>query len=120
LVELVEYIVVFGVTVSLSAFSILIVGGSIPVISQSQGRAQFEEILGAASLGALRGNSTLVMTLSGASLSCSQGELHVSTSGSSYSSQVNFPCGFNYSAVSCLCTLVFTRVQGTLQLQVQS
>ncbi|MGD0637585.1 MAG: hypothetical protein ABSA72_06060 [Nitrososphaerales archaeon] len=118
MVELIEYVLVFGLTVSLSAFSVLIFHGSIPPLDQNQAKAQMDEIAGAAGLAALNGNATLVMPLSNVSLSCSQGVLSITAGGSSLSSPVGYPCNFRLDGVSCLCTLVFTRSQDGLMLRV--
>ena len=118
MVELIEYVLVFGLTVSLSAFSILILDGSIPSLDQNQARAQMDEIAGAAGLAALNGNATVVLPLSGATVACSQGVLSLSGGGSSLSSPVGYPCNFRLEGVSCLCTLVFTRSQDGLMLRV--
>ncbi len=118
MVELIEYVLVFGLTVSLSAFSILILNGSIPSLDQNQSKAQMDEVAGAAGLAALDGNATIVLPLSDASLSCSQGVLSLSSGSSNLSSSVGYPCSFHLDGVSCLCTLFFTRSQDGLQLKV--
>lgn len=120
MVELIEYLLVFGVTVSLSAFSLLIIGGSLPIVNQSQARAQLEEITGAAGLAALKGNATLVLPLSNASASCSQGTMSLSSGGSTYSSPVGYGCSFQFKGVSCLCTMVFSRSPAGVVLRVVS
>jgi hypothetical protein len=73
-----------------------------------------EEIEGAANLAAVNGNSTLVIPLSGASLSCSQGAISFSAGASQFSSPVDYPCSFRFEGISCLCTLVFTRSEDGL------
>jgi hypothetical protein len=120
MVEVIEYLLVFGITVSLSVFSILIVGGSMPVLDQSQAKAQMDEIAGAADLAALNGNATVTLPLTGASIACSQGVMTFSSDGQSLSSPVGSPCGFRLTSVSCLCQLFFTQDQGGLELRVQS
>ncbi len=120
MVELIEYVLVFAVTVSLSAFSILILGGSLPIMDQTQAKAQMDEIAGAASLAALNGNATVILPLSGASISCSQGILRFSSGGSNLSTAVGYPCSFNLDGVSCLCTLAFSRGPDGLELKVES
>lgn len=120
LVELIEYVLVFAVTVSLSAFSILILGGSLPIMNQTQAKAQMDEVAGAASLAALDGNSTVILPLSGASISCSQGVLRFSSGGSNLSASVGYPCSFKLDGISCLCTLAFSRAPDGLELKVES
>ncbi|MGA2666158.1 MAG: hypothetical protein ABSF83_14555, partial [Nitrososphaerales archaeon] len=94
-------------------------GGSLPVLSQSQASAQMEEISGAASLAALRGNATVVVTLSDASLSCSEGVIAFSSGSSTLTSQTGDPCDFRFTGVSCLCTLVFSQTEDGLSLKVE-
>jgi|HubBroStandDraft_2_1064218.scaffolds.fasta_scaffold577496_2 hypothetical protein len=119
MVEVIEYLIVFGITVSLSAFSILILGGSLPILDQSQAKAQMDEITGAADLAALKGNTTLILTLSDASLSCSQGVMTFSTGGENLSSSIPSQCNFQFESVTCLCKLVFfTHHQGEVGLRV--
>jgi len=118
MVELIEYVLVFGLTVSLSAFSILILSGSIPSLDQNQAKAQMDEMAGAAGLAALNGNATVVVPLSDATIACSQGTLSLSAGGSNLSSPIGYPCSFRLDGVSCLCTLVFTRSQDGLLLKV--
>jgi len=120
MVEVIEYLLVFGITVSLSAFSILIVGGSLPILDQSQAKAQMDQIAGAADLAALKGNATVILPLSDASIACSRGVMTFSSSGQSLSSPVGSPCGFRLTSVSCLCKLVFTQDRGELELMVES
>ena len=120
MVELIEYILVFGLTVSLSAFSFLILGGSMPVLDQSQAKAQMDEITNAARLAALQGNSTLVLALSDASASCQQGVVSYTGGGSTLSTAVGFPCSFQFQGVSGLCTLDFSRSEGVVNLRVAS
>jgi hypothetical protein len=118
MVELIEYFLVFGLTVSLSAFSVLVFDGAIPVLDQNQAKAQMDEIAGAANLAALKGNASVVLPLSDASLACSQGVIHFSSGTASYSSQTGYPCDFQLTGVSCLCTLVFTQSQDGVELKV--
>ncbi|MDA4114325.1 MAG: hypothetical protein OK474_09785 [Thaumarchaeota archaeon] len=119
MVEVIEYLLVFGITVSLSAFSVLILGGSLPILGQSQAKAQMDEITAAADLAALKGNTTLILPLSDASLSCSQGVMTFSSGGQSLSSSIASPCSFQFKSVTCLCKLVFfAQDQGEVGLRV--
>ena len=120
MVELVEYILVFGVTVSLSVFSVVILTGSSPLIGQSQTKAELDEIAGAASLAALRGNTTLVIPLAGTSVECSQGIVSISSGSSSFSSPIGYPCDFRLDGMNCLCTLSFTRSGNGVDVKVVS
>jgi len=121
MVEVIEYILVFGITISLSAFSILILGGSLPILDQSQAKAQMDEITAAADLAALKGNTTLILPLSDASIACAQGVMTFSSGGQSFSSPIASHCSFQFRSVSCLCKLdFFTPHQGDVELRVDS
>jgi hypothetical protein len=120
MVEVIEYLLVLGITVSLSAFSILILSGSLPILNKSQAKADMDEITGAASLAALKGNTTLILPLSNASISCSQSMVTFSSGGSTYSSSISFPCNFQIDGVSCLCKLLFVRSNDGVELRVIS
>ena len=118
MVEILEYVLVFAVTASISGFSVVILSGSLPILGQSQVHAQLDEISGAAGLAELKGNSSVVLPLSNASISCSGGVVSLSSGGSDYSTNVGYPCHFGFTGLTCLCTLTFTRGEGELQLKV--
>ncbi len=120
MVEILEYVLVFGITALLSGFSVLVVQGSLPVLHQTQNGAEFDELTGAATSAYVEGNSTVVVPLSDASVGCSQGIMTFSSGGLNYTSHVGFACSFAYSGVSCLCKLVFSRNSDVLGLQVEN
>ena len=119
-VEILEYVLVFAITALLAGFSVIVVQGSLPVLHQTQGGAEFDELTGAASSSEVEGNATVVVPLSDASIGCSQGVLSFSSGGLNYTSQVGYPCSFAYSGLSCLCRLVFSRDSDVVGLQVKS
>jgi hypothetical protein len=109
LVELVEYLLVFGVTTIVAAFSVLVFGGFVPTIHQTQDQSELDQIAGAAALAAENGTATVVLPLTGATIQCSDGMIQLSTGGFSYSSAIGASCGFSDSGLNGLCKLVFTR-----------
>ena len=120
MVEILEYILVFAITALLGGFSVLVVQGALPVLHQTQGAAEFDELTGAASSAAIEGSATVVIPLSNASIGCSQGTMVFSSGGLSYRSPLEYPCSFAYSGLSCLCRLVFSRNSDVVGLQVES
>ncbi|MDA4122960.1 MAG: hypothetical protein OK456_07265 [Thaumarchaeota archaeon] len=120
MVEILEYALVFAVTSVLAGASILVVQGALPILHQTQGHAEFDELDGAAASAALRGNDTIVMPLAGASIACTVGVLDFSTGGLNYSSSLGYPCSFSYSGLTCTCQLVFTRESMGISLEVLS
>lgn len=109
MVELIEYLLVFGVTVSLAGFSIVVLGGFLPTLHQTQGQAQLDQIAGAAGLAAQNGSAALVLTMDNASIVCSGGTVRLTTEGSTYSASIGASCSFTASDLNGVCKLVFTR-----------
>lgn len=109
MVEILEYIVVFAVTAAVAGFSIFVFGGSVPQIHTAQGESEVSQVAGAVDLAAADGNSSLSLTLSNASLSCSQGSVDLTMGGQTYSSSVASACSFTITGLSCTCDLSFTR-----------
>jgi hypothetical protein len=119
-VEILEYILVFAITAMMAGFSVVVVQGTLPVLHQTQGGAEFDELSGAASSAAVEGSATVVIPLSNATIGCSQGVIAFTSGGLTYTSQLGYPCSFAYSGVSCLCELVFSRDSNVVGLQVKS
>jgi len=119
MVEIIEYALVFGITALMAGFSVVVVQGSLPVLHQTQGQAEFDELRGAAGSAAIQGSATVVLTLSNASIACSAGVIEFSSGGLSYSSELGYPCSFAYSGISCVCKVAFSQTTGVLGVQVQ-
>lgn len=111
MVELIEYLLVFAVTASLAGFSILVFGGFLPTLHQTQAQTELDQIAGAVGLAAQNGSSALVMTMDDASISCSGGVVQLSTGGATYSTSIGASCSFSASNLSGVCKLVFTRTE---------
>jgi hypothetical protein len=119
-VEILEYLLVFAITAMMAGFSVVVVQDSLPVLHQTQGGAEFDELSGAATSAAVAGSATVVMPLSDASIGCSQGVIAFSAGGLNYTSRLGYPCNFSFSGVTCLCQLVFSRDSDAVELQVKS
>jgi hypothetical protein len=120
LVEVIEYLLVFGVTAALAGFSVLVFGGFLPMLHQTQDQAELDQIAGAAGLAAENGTATLVLPLSNATVTCSNETIQLSTGGVSYSSGIGASCGFSVTGLNGLCKLVFTRSADGVVLEVES
>lgn len=118
MVEILEYILVFAITAALAGFSVLVLQGSLPVLDQTQGRSEFNELSGAATVAAVGGSAELVLPLDNASIGCSQGGLTFSSGGLNYDSPLGYPCDFGYAGLSGTCKLEFTREVDALALEV--
>lgn len=118
MVEVMEYLLVFAVTAAIAGFSIFVFNGSVPGIRQTQGQAEVDQVAGAVELAAANGNATLTLPLSGASLSCSQGVVELTSDGQTYSSYVSSGCAFSVSGLSCVCSLSFTWVPDGVGMEV--
>jgi hypothetical protein len=115
-----EYLLVFGVTVALAGFSVAVFSGSIPTLQQTQGQAEVQQVAQAVSLAAQNGTSSLIVQLSDATLSCSNGSVELTTGGATYTSPVSSPCSFNDSGLDGLSKLTFVREYGGINLEVEN
>ncbi len=118
MVELVEYLLVFGVTAVIAGFSVAVFGGFLPTLHQTQSQAELDQIAGAAGLAAENGSASLVLPLDNASISCAGDVVSLSAGGQTYSSSIGASCSFSYSGLSGVCNLVFTRSDGRIGLEV--
>jgi hypothetical protein len=117
-VETIEYILVFGIITSLAGFSVWVFDGSLPVIHSTEQSVEFSQLTNAAEAAVLQGNESLVLSLSGSDISCSAGVLSFSAGGLTNSTNIGSSCHFDYSNLSCLCTLSFARTNDALNLVV--
>lgn len=119
MVELIEYVIVFGISVGLAGAAVMILQGAAPGIDQVAEASASDQIAGAARLAAVEGgNATLVLPLDDAAVSCSAGSLLISSGGTSRAYQVGYPCEFDYAELDGECTLVFSAASASLQLSV--
>jgi hypothetical protein len=117
-VELIEYLLVFGVTASLAGFSILVFGGFLPTLHQTQGQAELDQIAGAAGLAAQNGSAGLVLTMNNASVACSGDVVQLSTGGATFTTSIGASCDFSASNLNGVCKLVFTRTEAGVGMEV--
>jgi len=115
-----EYMLVFGVTAVLAGFSVMVFGGSLPALHQTQDQSELDQIAGAAGLAAENGTATLVLPLTNATISCSNGVIELSTGGTTYASGIGASCGFTLTGLNGICKLVFTRSANGIGLEVEA
>jgi hypothetical protein len=119
MVEIIEYVLVFGITASLAAASIAIVSGAMPGLNEVAGASASDQIAGAARIAAVEGrNVTVLLPLQGASLSCDGGSLSVTVDGQTREYGVGFPCSFEYGGLTGACALTFSAPSDSLGLEV--
>jgi hypothetical protein len=119
MVELMEYLLVFGVTAALAGFSVLTFSGFLPALHQTQGQSELEQVAGAAELAAQNGSATIVLPLTNATVSCESGTMTLHTAGTDYSSSIGADCGFSVTGLNGLCKLVFTRTASGVTMEAQ-
>lgn len=118
MVEVLEYTLVFAITALVAGFSVVVVQGSLPVIKQTEGSAELDELSGAATTAVVEGSATIALPLTNASLSCSSGTLSLTLQGLNYTSKIGYQCSFALPHLTCLCTVVFTRGYDGLEVRV--
>jgi hypothetical protein len=118
LVELIEYVMVFGISAGVAGASIVVVEGAIPGLGSLASASVSDQIAGAARLSIVQGtNATLLLPLREESISCDAGSLVVGGSGGSRSYLVGYPCSFYLAGLTGTCTLRFSSSRSALDLQ---
>jgi len=109
MVELIEYVIVIGISAGLAGASILVVEGAIPGLGGLASASRSDQIAGAAKLSVVEGgNATLLLPLQDESIACSSGSLVVSDAGGSHTYLVGYPCSFGLYGLTGPCTLTFS------------
>ena len=117
MVELIEYVIIFGISASLAGASVVLVNGAIPGLAQVAAVSKSDQVAGAARIAVVEGrNVTVILPLQGASVACRAGALSVSTGGTPSTYDLGFPCSFDYQGLNGTCTLVFSAQAESLQL----
>ncbi len=117
MVELIEYVIIFGISASLAGASVMLVNGAMPGLAQVAAVSKSDQVAGAARIAVVEGrNVTLILPLQGASVACGAGTLSVSTGGASMAYDLGFPCSFDYHGLNGTCALVFSAPAESLQL----
>jgi hypothetical protein len=120
LVELIEYVIAFGISAGVAGASVMLVNGALPGLAQVASQSGADQIASAARIAAIEGrNVTILLPLHGSSISCSGGSLSVTMNGAARVYQVGFPCSFDYEHLSGSCSLGFSAPGGSLRLEVR-
>lgn len=119
MVELIEYVIVFGISAGLAGASVMLVNGAMPGLNEIAAASASDQVTGAARMAVVEGrNVTLLLPLQATTISCAGGSLSVSIGGDSRAYELGFPCSFDYQGLSGTCTLVFSAPAEALQLRV--
>src|SRR2546428_6432135 len=109
MVELIEYVIAFGISAGVAGASVMLVNGAIPGLTQMAASSRSDQIAGGARIAIAEGRTTtLVLPLSGASIACADGALSVSAGRAPHSYSLGFPCSFGFDGLTGPCTLVFS------------
>lgn len=118
MVELMEYVILFGISASVAGASVILVDGAMPGLNQVASASKSDQVAGAARVAIIEDrNVTLLLPLSGSSIACSAGSLSVSVDGSRRTYDVGFPCAFSFYGLKGECTLVFSAPSDSLRLE---
>lgn len=119
MVELIEYVIVFGISAGVASASVMLVNGAMPGLNEIAAASKSDQIAGAARIAVVEGrNVTLLLPLQGSQISCAYGSLSVSAGGNSRAYDVGLPCSFDFRGLSGACSLVFSAPQDSLELEV--
>jgi hypothetical protein len=119
MVELIEYVIVFGISVGLAGASVMLVDGALPGLNEVAAASASDQVASAARIAVVEDrNVTLILPFQNSSVSCSAGSLSVSINGDSRAYDVGFPCSFDFQGLNGACTLVFSAPAEALRLGV--
>jgi hypothetical protein len=119
MVELIEYIIVFGISAGVATASVMLVDGAMPGLNEVASVSKSDQVAGAARIAVLQGaNVTLLLPLQDSSVSCAAGSLSVSFGNESRAYEMGFPCSFDFQGLNGACTLVFSAPADSLRLGV--
>jgi hypothetical protein len=118
-VELIEYIIVFGISAGVAGASVMLVNGAMPGLNQIASASMADQVAGAARIAVVEDRSVrLLLPLEVASVSCAAGSLSVAIGGDAHAYDLGFPCSFDFQGLNGECTLVFSAPADTLELEV--
>jgi hypothetical protein len=121
MVELIEYILVFGISLGVAGVGIALVNGMAPGLNQMVSASQSEQVAGAARIAVVEGqNVTLLLPLTNATISCASGFLSVAINGPAQTYQLGYPCSFAFEALTGQCNLVFSEDEGSAVLSMEA
>jgi len=119
MVELIEYVIVFGISAGVAGASVMLVNGAMPGLNAVAAASKSDQIAGAARIAVVEGRDvTLLLPLQGSEISCSTGSLSVSMGNDSRTYGVGLPCSFEFRGLSGDCNLVFSAPGNSLNLVV--
>ncbi len=119
MVELIEYVIVLGISAGVAGASVMVVNWAMPGLAAAAALSKSDQVAGAARIAIVEDRSvTLALPLQGSSISCAAGSLSISVDGHSQAYQVGFPCSFSFQGLSGACTLIFSAATDSLQLAV--
>jgi hypothetical protein len=118
MVELIEYVIAFGISAGVAGASVMLVNGAMPGLNQVASASKSDQVAGAARIAVVEDrNVTLLLPLKGSSIACSAGSLSVSIDGAPRAYDVGFPCFFDFQGLNGECTLVFSAPADSLRLE---
>jgi len=119
MVELIEYVIVFGISAGVAGASVMLVDGAMPGLNEVAAVSTSDQVAGAARIAAIEDrNVTLLVPFQDAGVSCAAGSLSVSIDGVPRAYEVGFPCSFDFQGLNGACTLVFSAPADALRLAV--
>jgi hypothetical protein len=119
MVELLEYVIAFGISAGVAGASVMLVSGALPGLNQVAAQSGADQIASAARIAVIEDkNVSLLLPLHDTSVACTGGSLSVATSNSTHSYGVGFPCSFDFLHLTGSCTLLFSVQANSLQLEV--
>jgi hypothetical protein len=119
MVELIEYVIAFGISAGVAGASVMLVNGAMPGLDQVAVASKSDQIAGAARISIVEGRTvSLLLPLKDSSISCFAGTLSVSVGASSRSYPMSFPCSFSFRGLNGACSLVFSASPDALRLDV--
>jgi hypothetical protein len=118
-VELIEYVLIFGISAGVAAASVIVVEGAMPGLGSIATVSKADQIAGAARIAIEEGrNVTVLLPLQDVAISCAAGSLSVSSAGYAGSYELGYPCSFDLRSLSGDCDLTFSSPGGALLLEV--
>ncbi len=118
MVELIEYVIAFGISAGVAGASVMLVNGAMPGLIQLASASKSDQVAGAARIAVVEDrNVTLLLPLRGSSVACSSGTLSVSIDGSTRAYKVGAPCSFDFRGLDGECTLTFSAPSDSLRLE---
>ncbi len=118
MVELLEYVIVFGISAGVAGASVMLVNSAMPGLNEVAAASKSDQIADAARLAVVEGrNVTLLLPLRTSSIACAAGDLAVSVDGADRAYPLGFPCSFSFKGLNGACSLLFSAPSDSLSLE---